>query len=384
MSGRLPPTINSSNTSTQQQPSYPQHLYHPSHQSSSLNPSPLTMMSAPSPVDNNNPTIINNSNPMTNTTNPLLSHCKERIHQTKQRHAYQLNQLDLNLETTPRDSRYSPTLLELMRKEEVLLKEGGGSGGSGGGAAAGGNQQQLSQATKTLMQKVDDSLKIETKHFFAKLTAANLKKWEMLQEKLKKERDQLKSEFYRELQNQQISLSSIPNPSLIPLNQIYKKPSPGQIITAEDLAKEEERLNLDYHQRWYQIEMIHLQEAFRLQSCKIDSDWGQHERTIRNEYETKKASLLPKGSSDFQSHQNNLDNEQQQQQRWHSAEKQKTLIHTAPVFTPSTHQLNRPSSSNVAKKRDSASPSALNHEVNKLPPLSDINSLLSLPLDLFL
>ena len=40
-------------------------------------------------------------------------------------HALQRVQLELTLETTPRDSRYSTSLMDLMKKEELTIREGG-------------------------------------------------------------------------------------------------------------------------------------------------------------------------------------------------------------------------------------------------------------------
>eukprot|EP00599_Poterioochromonas_sp_BG-1_P009733 CAMPEP_0173139554 /NCGR_PEP_ID=MMETSP1105-20130129/4328_1 /TAXON_ID=2985 /ORGANISM="Ochromonas sp., Strain BG-1" /LENGTH=435 /DNA_ID=CAMNT_0014052309 /DNA_START=207 /DNA_END=1514 /DNA_ORIENTATION=+ len=281
------------------------------------------------------------------TGNPTPSHSNSNANgsavvinkmiQTKQQRLYQLNQLDLNLETTPRDSRYSNNLMELMKKEEVLLKD------------------PSSAATKSILQKVDDSLRAETRAFFHKLVVQNVKKYEQLQEKFAKEREQFKHDLLRELQQKYDS--SITYHDLIDntTGVLYpsshspagRAPSPNHVFTAEDLEREEERLQIDYYSHWHEYEMLHLQEAFRLQSAKIDNDWLQHEVQLKSEYDSKKAPFLPKSatmSDPAQSAENSFAATTPQPNRWHNAEKQKTLIHTAPVFSPSTHQLSRPSS----------------------------------------
>jgi hypothetical protein len=276
-------------------------------------------------------------NGATQTTQPVtyqtaLSNLNEKFHRVKQKHFHQRNQIDLTLETTPRDSRYSNGLLDLMKKEEVMLRD------------------PQSPATKTIVQKVDDSLKAETKSFFAKLTHSNTRKWETLQEKLRKDRDALKQEFLRELQGVDPTVKAFPEATFQTMNNnnnsLPQKKSSGSapVYTMEDIEREEMRLEADYYKHWYSYETTHLQEAFRLQTMKIDNDWNVHERNIRSEFEAKRAQYLPRGMAETNNHNNN-NTTTEADPRFHSAEKQKTLIHTAPVFQPTTHQLSRPLSS---------------------------------------
>jgi hypothetical protein len=295
----------------------------------------------------------------------LLSQYLEKLSSLKTQHVYASNALDLTLETTPRDSKYSSYLMELMKKEETLLLKGGGSSSA--------SSNDLPSTTKMVIHKVDDALKQETKAFFHKLMSSNMKKWEHLQEKMKKERESLKNELIRELSssNPVVSgeflrfLSSLEgsqgkksgsDASAISSATVAKRPSsPSHVFTAEDLAKEEERLSVDYYSHWYQYETIHLQEAFRLQTLKIDRDWNAHEMNLRNDFEAKKAPYLTSSfssshgsgkSSNATTPTTRLEDEKaadgHSHRQWHNAEKQKTLIHTAPVFTPST---TRPTSS---------------------------------------
>lgn len=256
----------------------------------------------------------------------------KKLLKSNHQHLYQLNQLDLNLETTPRDSRYSNHLLELMKKEESASKD------------------PHSSATKALFQKVDDSLRAETRSFFNKLVHQNLKKYHLLQEKFSKERDHLKQELLKELQ--QSVDSSVTYQDLCPppssSSQLISRPfSPNHVYTYEDIEREEERLNADYFQHWFEYESLHLDEAFRLQAAKIDNDWFQHEIQLKSEFDAKKAPFLSKGSTETaKDSSTSLAATAPQPSRWHSAEKQKTLIHTAPVFTPNTQQLSRPASGN--------------------------------------
>jgi hypothetical protein len=314
----------------------------------------------------------------------LVSQYLDKLSSLKRQHLYAYNTLDLNLETTPRDSKYSSYLMELMKKEETLLLKGGGGGG---GSSSSSND--LPPTTKMVIQKVDDALKQETKAFFHKLMSSNMKKWEQLEEKMKKERESLKNELIRELSSSNHLVSSDllrslsiveeghghggkksgDHPSLTTTTTTTttsaKRPfSPNHVFTAEDLAKEEERLSVDYYSHWYQYETIHLQEAFRLQTLKIDRDWNSHETNLRNDFEAKKAPFLSssfsssigsgKSSSNSTTPTTRFEDDKaadgHSHRQWHNAEKQKTLIHTAPVFTPSA---TRPTSSSGGGLRSS-------------------------------
>eukprot|EP01031_Cornospumella_fuschlensis_P038195 gene38195-46411_t len=142
----------------------------------------------------------------------------------------QLNNLELQMETTPRDSRFSHTLLELMRKEETMTSDAPGA--------------------LAVSQKVDEMLKQETQAFFHKVAQQNMRKLTTLRSKLAEERRHV--------------AAHAPPPSA---------PSrPGM----SELEREAERLEHHYYANWQSIEALHLQEAFKNQSHKIDHDWHQH------------------------------------------------------------------------------------------------------------
>lgn len=141
----------------------------------------------------------------------------QRLSALKRAQLKQIAQLDLQLETTPRDSRFSTALLDLMKKEETLLRD--------------------STSAANVVQKVDDMLKQETRAFFAKVTGSNARKWQALRSKLKDDRKQLR-----------LIATSPPPPTSKPNH-----------ITAAELEREEERLEMDYYQNWHHYETIHLQ-----------------------------------------------------------------------------------------------------------------------------
>lgn len=93
-------------------------------------------------------------------------------------HSLQRYQLELTLETSLRDSRYSPQLVELMKQEETLLREG-----------------SPSHALNDLIARVDRALTDETGRYFNKVSSQNIKRWQSLLGKLNRERDASRSLF---------------------------------------------------------------------------------------------------------------------------------------------------------------------------------------------
>lgn len=85
---------------------------------------------------------------------------KRRLKAAKLSQHRQINSLELQLETTPRDSRFSHTLLELMRKEETMANESPGA--------------------QAVSQKVDEMLKQETQAFFHKVCVSMQSIWSFL------------------------------------------------------------------------------------------------------------------------------------------------------------------------------------------------------------
>lgn len=235
-----------------------------------------------------------------------------KIREIKKLHRIQVNQLDLNVETSPRDSRYSQQLLEMMKKEELLL-----------------NKEPTSPTTRAMTAKVDEGLRSETQAFFAKLVSQNIRKWEILREKLAKSRASLNNE-------------------VIGKQHMFSSQVESNVASTSMIELEEDRLLADYYKNWLQYEGFHLNQAFQSQQARIDNDWSVHEKNLQQEYSVKKASIVGSSVDAFNDSSHLPDDS-----RWQHPEKQKTLIHTAPVFTPQ-----RPTSarkSTVHKKRDNYS-----------------------------
>lgn len=246
----------------------------------------------------------------------------QRIRELKKQHYQQFNEVDLILETTPRDSRYSTQLVELMRNEETALA-----------------QDSQSSVALSLIQRVENSLSNETKGFFQNVVKHNAKKLSMLRENYTQDRQRIKMDFNRGMNTQNSNLSH---------NTLLHNNTSGNNHNSSAIEREEERLLADYYNNWKQYESLHLQEAFQAQGCKIDNEWGKQEQSLKEEYYTKKAGLLgttPHAlmANTNETTANNSSNTMNRQ--FHNAEKQKTLIHTAPVFSP-TRAVMKPSNKN--------------------------------------
>ena len=199
--------------------------------------------------------MSSNSPQVHNNTSKWLEDTKLRIKEFKRSHALQRVQLELAFETAPRDSRYSNGLIDMMRKEELVIAK-----------------EPNSAATKAVSQKVDESLRAETRGFFSKSVQKNIKRWAVLKDKF----DQETKQFTRELMIEARSHSNAKG-STAPLRN-------NRTPTPEELDEEADRLECDYNKNWYKYENFNLQEAFQSQNNRIENDWGAHERTLEEEF----------------------------------------------------------------------------------------------------
>lgn len=280
----------------------------------------------------------------------------ERLNALRQLHYQQIIELELLLETTPKDAQYSQTLIQLMQKEETYIHNMTGP---------------VIVLPKDLTDKIDNLLIQETKTFYAKVTHQNIKRWIALENKLGKEREYLKKElkvpgnnrddYYDNKVDDLKSTCYTIHPSYtqhkkaVPLNQ-------HQLLTSEALFQREHESIMDYNKSWFTYESLHLNEAFKLQHTKIETDWSKHEKKLQQEYEQKLEELgcfLQTPSSGGLSSSSNPDSRDNSvpsspigsPEQWHSPEKQKTLVHTAPIMSPTTNK--RKSNSNAILKVNS-------------------------------
>ena len=258
-----------------------------------------------------------------------VENAKARMQQLKNSHHLQRIQLELAFETAPRDSRYSNGLIDMMRKEEQILA-----------------REQNSLVTKSVSQKVDECLRAETRGFFAKTVEKNIKKWVVMKEKFDKETSYLTKAIEDELRNNYNNIKGTK------ANTCWEHSS-RRVPTPEELDREAERLECDYNQNWYKYENFSLQEAFKSQNNRIENDWSTHEKALEEEFQTKREKIA--GPSVAHSRSSLSNHHITHDPRWQHPEKQKTLIHTAPVLSPTRSQQTGASDSSAwVKGKDSA------------------------------
>jgi len=228
-------------------------------------------------------------------------------------HYLQRLQLELTLETIPRDSRYSPQLIDLMKREEVAIRESSNA-----------------SSTAELIRRVDDALRVETERFFNKTAEQNVRRWVALQKKIEGELQRFREE-----------LSAHPEvTATVPAEhaggegtgtETVSSMPPYRIPTAEEMDRETLRLEEDYNQNWFQYEEHNLRTAFVSQIARVENDWIAQEMALADDFNSRKEQLTGCSSAlDSPSRQAAAGNSD----RWQHPEKQKTLIHTAPVLSP--------------------------------------------------
>lgn len=184
----------------------------------------------------------------------------------------------------------------MIRREEACLQE-----------------NPNAPSTIELTQKVDEALTLEIQHFFAKCSQENIKKWQNLNRKLEKDRITSKNEIFSDKK-----LASLISAEKSHVNSDFV-----------DLDAEAKRLEEDYNKNWLAYEDFHLSEAFKSQAARIEAEWSLHENNLLEEYNKAISNLTGVHNVEVEKKREDKD-----QNRWQHPEKQKTLIHTAPVMSP--------------------------------------------------
>lgn len=227
-------------------------------------------------------------------------------------------------------------LVNLMQREEVLLREG--------------------KQCKDISREVENALNHETKAFFTKMSASNKKRWNFLLNKSQKDkeilldmvRDTCAQDFTGDDHILDEDFAMAPTGGSGSSGVGGKELSGGRknkfmagsdSVSALDIEIESLRLEEDYNKNWLDIESFHIQEAFNSQKERIDSEWSVHFDRLNSQYEAKRQEILGhrdnRASSAGGTKRIGSAGGQGKDGRWQHPEKQKTLIHTAPVFSPS-------------------------------------------------
>lgn len=246
--------------------------------------------------------------------------------QRKKEHEQEIKDIELSLETQPRDSKFSSQLIVLMQKEENMLRNDTLSPAS-------------TAAANELLVKINEMLNAETRKFFRKNVQANIKKWTNQENKLTKERARLHQDIINDARIGRLDASST--------NDVVKPP----ISLSDAIKREEARLIEDYNRNWFEYEGFNLKEAFKSQTAKVNADWETHETSITDEYNNKRKLLTKDENQVLSNVASKTSSPDGFDSRWQHPEKQKTLIHTAPVLSPSKKE--QVSVSNKVKKTGS-------------------------------
>lgn len=188
------------------------------------------------------------------------------------------------------------------------------------------NAMREGRNTGDLSRKVDVSLKQETQAFFAKVANSNARKWNQLVQRCEHDVELI----LREAQDKGLYQPNTTAP-----------PAKKTKYTTHDLEMEELRLEEDYNRNWMRHEGFHLQEAFRSQQNKLDREWDVYTEQLHDAVNEKKKSIL---GNNYAMHMEKLNlgrsggnatkDNSDTAERFHHPEKQKSLIHTAPVLSP--------------------------------------------------
>lgn len=192
--------------------------------------------------------------------------------------------IELQLETAGQDAKYSTSLSALMQREDQLLRNGNPS--------------------RELSQKIDVNLERETIQYYSQILKSHLSLWINYYTKLK-----------------QLTPAS---PSTV-LDDLEKK----SILNEDDLDMENLRLQAEYHRNYLSHEIFNLNEAFSLQTHKIETEYSTIEKSLSMKLGRLNANSYHKSNLNCDS------NENKNNSKWYHPEKQRRLIHTAPVLSPS-------------------------------------------------
>lgn len=188
--------------------------------------------------------------------------------------------IELLLDSMSPEAKYSTSLSALLQREDNVLRSG-------------------SQSAE-IRRRVDMNLERETLQYYSQTLKSHLNHWIEYSTKLK--RNNLKLPF--------------------------EDKNESNIENEEDLELENLKLQADYHQNWLKYELFNLEEAFDLQNHKIDTEYSLIERTLSSKL----------GRLQGISNRNHCESSHS---KWYHAEKQRRLIHTAPVLTPDSHRVNK-------------------------------------------
>ena len=175
----------------------------------------------------------------------------------KRSHYLQRYQMELNLETMPREV-YSNKLIDAMRREEVLTRDG-------------------SVVPAQTIKAIDDMLKAETEKFYRRITQENTKRWGVLRKKLQGDMKE-----YQKRDGGGAGLKAAAGAGAIENGTDGEGENPFE--------SELLRLEEDYNRNWIKYEGTNLKTAFVAQMSRVESDWSAHEASLVDDFNRRKIS----------------------------------------------------------------------------------------------
>jgi hypothetical protein len=194
-----------------------------------------------------------------------------------------------------------------MKREETAIRDNFGT-----------------SATQDLIQRVDDALRSETEKFFNKTVQQNVQRWVALQKKIEGEIQRFKDD------TSGMPVESQSNGSGACPSSVAACDGKRSVPSVDDMNRETLRLEHDYNKNWHKYEEYNLRSAFKSQIARVENDWIAQEVSLTEDYNSRKAAIVGSSALDSPSRQAAAGNSD----RWQHPEKQKTLIHTAPVLSP--------------------------------------------------
>lgn len=178
----------------------------------------------------------------------------------KRSHYLQRYQMELNLETMPREV-YSNKLIDAMRREEVLTRDG-------------------SEVPAQTIKAIDDMLKAETEKFYRRITTENTKRWRSLKKKLVGDLQE-----FQKREGRGGSMKAAGGGSENGSGEADESEYEGNPFEKELLRLEE-----DYNRNWIKYEGSNLKTAFVAQMGRVEADWSAHEASLVDDFNRRKIS----------------------------------------------------------------------------------------------
>ena len=253
--------------------------------------------------------------------------------------------MDLEIEQSPLESKFSAQLQDLMGQEEQICAMGPDY-----------VQGRAAQQAAATFAKVDELLAVETKRYFETQSRYNQQRWQSLFRRHAQEQ----ARFHEELDARMRAVAThvgaaadaaAPEPadgrddaswawpsasSPTAAQQAAARPAPGGDDADADrrFDEAERRMRAATAAAWREHELFNLSCAFGLQLARVDAEWAAYESRLKQEVDARLGALDARRTDAAVAEPADAGGPRQ----WRDKEKQSRLVHTAPVFEPDAQQ----------------------------------------------